>query len=50
MEITEGRDVIHAFSESEHYRKEIVDIVDKIKDAELLKRIYNLAEYLYIHK
>lgn len=35
---------------ADRYRKEIVDIVDKIKDAELLKRIYNLAEYLYIHK
>lgn len=34
----------------EKYREEIVRMVDKIKNPAFLKRIYQLAEYLYIRK
>lgn len=36
--------------EKDWYKRRIEDIVDKIKDEKLLKRIYDLAEYLYIYK
>lgn len=42
-----GTDVLDT---KEYYKQRIVEIVNKIGDAGLLKRIYNLAEYLYIHK
>ena len=32
------------------YREMIVDMVGKIKGQELLKRIYALAEYLYLRE
>lgn len=32
------------------YKQMIIDIVNKMNDAELLSRIYNLAKYLYIYK
>lgn len=31
------------------YRKMIADIIDKIKSEKLLKRIYNLCEFLYLN-
>lgn len=36
--------------ENEYYREKIVEMINKIGDKELLKRIYRLAEYLYVHK
>lgn len=36
--------------ENEYYREKIVEMINKISDKELLKRIYRLAEYLYVHK
>lgn len=36
--------------EVEWYREKIIDMVNQIKDERLLKRIYELAEYLYIYK
>ena len=32
------------------YKKKIIEILDKIDNIKLLKRIYELAEYLYIYK
>ena len=32
------------------YAERIVDLVNLIENEQLLKRIYNLAEYLYIYK
>lgn len=32
------------------YREKIVEMVEQIENEKLLKRIYNLAEYLYIYK
>ncbi len=37
-------------NEKEIYRKRIVEMVGKIEDQSILKRIYQLAEYLYIRK
>lgn len=34
----------------EYYRKLIVEMVGKIHSEKLLCRIYNLAEYLYVHE
>lgn len=34
----------------EYYRKLIIEMIGKIHSEKLLCRIYNLAEYLYIHK
>ncbi len=34
----------------EFYREKIIEIINNIKIEQLLKRIYNLAEYLYIYK
>lgn len=36
--------------ECESYRKEIIKMVEKIENPAILRRIYQLAEYLYIHK
>lgn len=35
---------------TEFYRKRIIAMIKRIEQADLLKRIYDLAEYLYIHK
>lgn len=35
--------------EKEYYKKKIVEMVGKIENLETLKRIYRLAEYLYVH-
>lgn len=32
------------------YREKIIEIINNIKNEHLLKRIYKLAEYLYIYK
>lgn len=32
------------------YQEKIMEMVSQIDDEKLLKRIYNLAEYLYIYK
>lgn len=32
------------------YKKYIIDLMDKIHNKELLKRVYKLLEYLYLHK
>lgn len=32
------------------YSRFIIDLVDKIHNKELLKRVYKLLEYLYLHK
>lgn len=34
----------------EWYREKIVEMVGNIEDEKILKRIYELAEYLYIYK
>lgn len=34
----------------EEYRKKIIEMVEKIENVAILKRIYKLTEYLYIHK
>jgi hypothetical protein len=34
---------------NQDYAEAIISIMSKIKNKSLLKRIYNLAEYLYIH-
>ncbi len=36
--------------EKKFYREKIVELVEKIENLILLKRIYRLTEYLYIHK
>lgn len=36
--------------EKESYRKSIIEMVKNIDSLQLLKRIYNLVEYLYIYK
>ena len=37
-------------NEKEIYREKIVEMVGEIESLEILKRIYQLTEYLYIHK
>jgi hypothetical protein len=32
------------------YRKQIINMIDKIHSEALLRRIYNLAEYLYVYE
>lgn len=34
----------------DEYREMIIEVINKISSNDLLKRIYALAEYLYIHK
>lgn len=36
-------------NESIDYRAKIIEIINKISNQELLKRIYRLAEYLFIY-
>lgn len=36
--------------EKDFYREKIIELVDKIENLKILKRIYQLTEYLYIHK
>lgn len=45
--ITEIRKTEHGV---EWYRERIVEMVGQISDVKFLKRIYELAEYLYIYK
>lgn len=37
-------------NEVNNYKKEIIEMVKKIESVKILKRIYQLTEYLYIHK
>lgn len=37
-------------SEVNNYKEEIIEMVKKIESVKILKRIYQLTEYLYIHK
>ncbi len=32
------------------YKTKIIELVEKIKNPKILKRIYQLIEYFYIHK
>lgn len=32
------------------YKKMILDLLEKVNDVELLRRVYKLLEYLYIYK
>lgn len=32
------------------YKRKITELVEKIENPEILKRIYQLTEYLYVHK
>lgn len=32
------------------YKRKIIELVEKIENPVILKRIYQLVEYLYIHK
>lgn len=34
----------------EWYREKIIEMIGNIEDEKILKRIYELAEYLYIYK
>ena len=36
--------------DKEEYRKKIIEMVEKIDNMALLKRLYQLAVYLYVHK
>ncbi len=36
--------------ENQDYTKSIISLIGKFRNKALLKRIYNLAEYLYIYK
>lgn len=38
------------FSEKKYYKEKITELVEKIENPAILRRIYQLAEYLYIHK
>ncbi len=38
------------FEEKEQYRGKIIELVEKIDNGEVLKRIYELAQYLYVYK
>ncbi len=37
-------------NEVNNYKEEIIEMVKKIESVKILKRIYQLTEYLYIHK
>lgn len=39
-----------SFNEKEFYKEKITKLVEKIENPTILKRIYQLAEYLYIQK
>lgn len=34
----------------EYYKDKIIEMMEKIENPRFLKRIYQLTEYLYIHK
>lgn len=34
----------------ENYKTQIYNLVERINNQDILKRIYGLAQYLYIHK
>ncbi len=36
--------------DNQDYAAEIISIIGKFRNKSLLRRIYNLAEYLYIYK
>ncbi len=36
--------------EKKFYKEKIVEMVEKIENLVILKRIYQLTEYLYVHK
>lgn len=36
--------------EKNYYKDRIIELVEKIENPAILRRIYQLAEYLYIHK
>lgn len=36
--------------EKNYYKDKIIELVEKIENPAILRRIYQLAEYLYIHK
>lgn len=38
------------FREKDYYKDKITELVEKIENPAILRRIYQLAEYLYIHK
>ncbi len=40
----------HQASQRDIYKKKIVEIVAAIENVNMLKRIYQLAEYIHIHK
>lgn len=40
----------HQVSQRDIYKKKIVEIVAAIENVNMLKRIYQLAEYIHIHK
>ena len=37
-------------NEVNNYKEEIIEMVKKIESVKIVKRIYQLTEYLYIHK
>lgn len=39
-----------SFNEKDFYKEKITKLVEKIENPTILKRIYQLAEYLYIQK
>lgn len=43
-------DTIEVQNKTSQYQNIIIDMVSRIKNDAILKRIYDLAKYLYIHK
>lgn len=41
---------MESLREKEYYKKKIIEMVEKIENPESLKRIYQLAEYIYVNK
>lgn len=41
---------VRIMENKDYYKREIIELVEKINNPEILKRIYELAQYLYIHK
>lgn len=37
-------------NEVNNYKEEIIKMVEKIENLKILKRIYQLTEYLYVYK
>lgn len=40
MDIKKEKNMMPNYNEKKHYKKEIVDILDKIEDERFLKRVY----------